>query len=210
MQSLMRQINLLNCILLTGILMFGYFVLQPIFTKEVKVPLSPTKPKLADQQKEVAEQAINPPLQGYAVVAETNLFHPDRIIPTKKVEIVIPRPEFVLYGTLIADKVSIAYMSDKKAVHTTLGRGQRQTSLKIGETMSGYTLREVLHDRVVMVRGDNRIEVKVTSTESRQNKGAPGGPTTPVTSQIVPSMTPSASPAQTPGTGGNAIRTRTH
>lgn len=228
MQSLMRQINVLNCILLTGILVFGYFVLQPILTKEVKVPLSPAKPKVAEQQKEAAEQAINPPLQEYAVVAEKNLFHPDRIIPTTKVEIVIPRPEFMLYGTLITDNVSIAYMSDKKAVRTTLGRGQRQTSLKIGETMSGYTLREVLHDRVVMVLGDNRIEVKVLSPESK-NRGAAGGPTTPVTSvpmspakpapvmspsavtpQMVPPMTPSASPAQTPGTGGNAIRTRMH
>jgi len=225
----MRHINLLNCILLTGILAFGYFVLQPIFTKEVKVPLSPTKQKVADQQKEVAEQAINPPLQGYAVVAETNLFHPDRIIPTKKVEIVIPRPEFVLYGTLIADKVSIAYMSDKKAVHTTLGRGQRQTSLKIGETVSGYTLREVLHDRVVMVNGENRIEVKVISPGSKKDRGATGSatapgavgpmlPTTPApmmspsagAPQMAPSMTPSAAPAPIPGTGGTAIRTRMH
>ena len=229
MQSFMKQINLLNCILLTGILAFGYFVLLPILTKEVRVPISPATPKVAEPQKEAAEQVINPPLQEYAMVAEKNLFHPDRIIPSKKEEIVIPKPEFVLYGTLITDNVSIAYMSDKKAVRATPGRGQRQTSLKLGETVSGYTLREVLHDRVVMVNGDDRIEVKVISPGSKKDRGATGGATAPVPAgpmspttpapmmppstgapQMAPSMTPSAAPAPIPGTGGNAIRTRRH
>ncbi len=194
----MKQINLLNCILLAGILAFGFFILLPILTKEVRVPISRATPKVAEQQKEAAEQAINPPLQEYAMVAEKNLFHPDRIIPSKKEEIVIPKPEFILYGTLITDNVSIAYMSDKKAARTTPGRGQRQTSLKIGETMSGYTLREVLHDRVVMVNGDNRIEVKVISPGSKKDRGATGGATAPV------------APAPIPGTSGTAIRTRMH
>jgi hypothetical protein len=212
MQSFMKQINLLNCILLAGILAFGYFVLLPIFAKQVRVPLSPPSSKVAEQQKEAAEQAINPPLQEYAVVAEKNLFHPDRVIPSKKEEIVIAKPEFVLHGTLITDNVSIAYMSDKKAVRSTPGRGQRQTGLKIGETMSGYTLKEILHDRVVMVQGDNRIEVQVISPESKKNRGAtpplasvPMSSTTPQP-MMSPSMMPSAPPAPIPGAGENAMR----
>jgi len=210
----MKQINLLNCILLTGILAFGYFVLLPIIAKEVRVPLSPASSKVAEQQKEAAEQAINPPLQEYAVVTEKNLFHPDRIIPSKKEEIVMPKPEFVLYGTLITDNVSIAYMSDKKAVRSTPGRGQRQTGLKIGETMSGYTLKEVLHDRIVMVQGDNSIEVRVISPESRKDRGAtPPAASVPMSSttpqpMMSPPMMPSAAPAPLPGTGENAIRSR--
>ena len=202
MQSLLKQINLLNCILLTGILAFGYFVLWPIVTREVKVPLSPATLKTAEQKKgEAAEQTVNPPLQEYAVVAEKNLFHPDRIIPAKKEELAVPRPEFVLYGTLITDHVSIAYISDSKMQRTTPGRGQRQTGLKIGETMSGYTLKEVLHDHVVMARSDDRIEVKVIGHDNKKKRGAPET-AAPATIQAQMPMTPAPSvgtPVGAPG-----------
>ena len=38
MSLLLRQITVLNCILLVCILAFAYFILVPIFTVEVKVP----------------------------------------------------------------------------------------------------------------------------------------------------------------------------
>jgi hypothetical protein len=197
MQSLMKQINLLNCILLIGILAFGIFVLRPLITKEVKVPLSAATSKTTEQKKETVDQAINPPLQEYAVVAEKNLFHPDRIIPAKKEDIAIPRPEFALYGTLITDTVRIAYISDTKVPRTTPGRGQRQTGLKIGETMSGYTLREVFHDRVVMVHGDDRIEIKIIGHDSKKKRGAAESAT-----PAPPAPTPAvAMPMQPPVTG---------
>jgi hypothetical protein len=182
----MKQITLLNCILLAGILAFGIFVLLPIFTKRVKVPLSPATAKMAEHKKEAPDQAINPPPQEYAVVAEKNLFHPDRIIPAKKEDIAIPRPEFVLYGTLISDTISIAYLSDSKIPRSTPGRGQRQTGLKIGETMSGYTLKEVHHDRAVMVHGEDRIEIKVVGPDSKKKRGG--------TATAAPSPAPSPAP----------------
>ena len=195
----MKQITLLNCILLTGILAFGFFVLLPIYTRQVKVPLSAAASKTAEQKKENLEQAVNPSLQEYAVVAEKNLFHPDRIIPAKKEDIAIPRPEFVLYGTLITDTISIAYLSDSKVPRSTAGRGQRQTGLKIGETMSGYTLKEVLHDRAVMVHGDDRIEIMVLGRDSKKKRGGAetAVPTPPAPVQAV------AVPMQPPVAGGS-------
>jgi len=38
MISILRQITVLNCILLVCILAFAYFILAPIFTVDVKVP----------------------------------------------------------------------------------------------------------------------------------------------------------------------------
>ena len=172
-QSIFRQLNLLNFIIFSSIIAFSYFFLLPIFTIEVKLPAASGVPLEAVGQKQegLAEQPVNLPLQEYAVIAEKNLFHPDRIIPPeKKAEIAVPRPEFVLYGTLIADNVSIAYMSDKKAVRTTPGRGKRQVGLKLGEILSGYTLKEVLSDRVVMVRGDDRIEIRVIAPENKKDR----------------------------------------
>ena len=156
---------------------------------------------VGQKQEGLAEQPVIPPLQEYAVIAEKNLFHPDRIIPPeKKAEIAVPRPEFVLYGTLIADNVSIAYMSDKKAVRTTPGRGKRQVGLKLGETLSGYTLKEVFSDRVVMVRGDDRIEIRVISPENKKDRIVE---TTSPTQQTIPTMMPTN--PMMPGTQPSAI-----
>ena len=180
----MQQITVLNCMLLVSILAFAYFLLIPLFTVEVRVPSPSSATVKADEPKkeQVAEPNLNPnPLQDYAVIAEKNLFHPDRIIPAeKKNEVIIPRPEFVLYGTLIADNVRIAYLSDKKAPRTTPGRGKRQVGLKIGETLSGYTLKEVLPDRVVLRRGDDTIELKVISPENRKDRDLAEGVASPI------------------------------
>jgi type II secretory pathway component PulC len=167
-------------------------VLIPAYTKKVKVSLNAVISKATEPLKENLDQSTVPPLQEYTVVAEKNLFHPDRVIPAKKDDIAIPRPEFVLYGTLITSNVSIAYISDMKVPRSTPGRGQRQTGLKIGETMSGYTLKEVHHDRVVMVHGDDRIEIKVVGQESKKKRGGTATATpapTPATHAPVPVVT---------------------
>jgi hypothetical protein len=174
MISILRQITVLNCILLVCILAFAYFILAPIFTVDVKVPSasSAAVEAVGPEKEQAAEPVVNPPMQDYAVIPEKNLFHPDRIIPVEKKEVTIPRPEFVLYGTLIVDDVRIAYLSDKKAPRTTPGRGERQVGLKVGETLSGYTLKEVLPDAAVLARGEDRIEIKIISPENKKNRGA--------------------------------------
>ncbi len=200
MRALLKQINILNCILIVGIIVFCYFVLVPILTIEVRVPAPSNVPlKTAGQtQAAVAEQGAPPPLQEYAVIAEKNLFHPDRIIPVVKKEETIPRPEFVLNGTLIVDNVRIAYISDKKAPRTTPGRGKRQVGLKPGETLSGYTLKDVLPDGAVMVRGDDRIELKVISPESKKERGESGAPAIPGAKTVQPARPTPVGPQATP------------
>ena len=172
MSLLLRQLTVLNCILLACILVFAYFILVPMFTGEVRVPSSSIAAvKGADPEKEqAAVPVVNPPMQDYAVIPEKNLFHPDRIIPVEKKEVTIPRPEFVLYGTLIVDNVRIAYLNDKKTLRTTPGRGKRQVALKVGETLSGYTLKEVLPDGAVLARGDERMVLKIISPENKTER----------------------------------------
>ncbi len=204
LQSFFKQVNLLNCLLIVCIVFFAVFVLLPIFSVEVKVPLS-VQPKVAEQKRAEAAETVHPPAQEYALIAEHNIFHPDRIIPAeKKAELVVPRPDFILYGTLIADNVSIAYINDKKTVRTTPGRGKRQIALKTGEALSGYTLKQVLPDRVVMIHGDDRIEVKMIDPSSKKERLAE---TTSPTQQTIPmipttraSAIPPGIPTKQPGT----------
>ncbi|HTZ18066.1 MAG TPA: hypothetical protein VMB78_06460 [Dissulfurispiraceae bacterium] len=200
-RSLLKQITPLNCILFAGILAIVYFVLLPAFIKEVKVVVKAPAQKAAEQKKNETAEPPAPPMQDYAVVAEKNLFHPERIIPVVKVEAVVPRPDLILYGTLITDNVSIAYLSDVKALRTTPGRGQRQTGLKLGETISGYILKEVQPDRVVMVRGDDRFEVLVTAGKKKRGGPETATPAAPHPAAPHPPTPPGAvAPAPAPNT----------
>ena len=71
----------------------------------------------------------------------------------------LPKPDFVLYGTMISGDTNLAFMEDTKAPQGTPGRGKRQRVLKVGQILSGFTLKELSDDRVIMARGEERLTV---------------------------------------------------
>ena len=161
-RHLLSHINLIN-ILMTGVLIFMVnFMLLPFFSNSIRYSL----PAAVKHEKTgpLAEKKLDPsktpsPLE-YTVIAEQNLFHPERKIPVDIEEAQpLPKPEFVLYGTLISEDTNAAYMEDKKSPLSSPGRGKRQTTLKLGESMSGFTLKELSDDRVIMARGEERLTV---------------------------------------------------
>lgn len=155
-----KSINVLNILLFALGAMFISYIILPTFAERIRYQL-PSLKKTGEAGQEITKPDIKtPPFIEYAIVSERYIFHPERKIPAQKVE--LPKPEFVLYGTLITDNLKLAYMEDKKAPSNTPGRGQRQTALKLGAVMSGFTLKEIHHDRVVMVRGEESISVRVT------------------------------------------------
>jgi hypothetical protein len=134
--------------------------------------VTPNPKSLAETQETKTEPAQANPISEYSLVAEQNLFHPERKIPPEKKDEQLPKPEFALYGTLITGETKIAYLEDLKAPHTTAGRGKRQKSLKLGQTLSGYTLKEVHHDRILMAKAEDVIEVKIDAKRSRTKETA--------------------------------------
>lgn len=177
MRVLLRHINLLNILLLAAALFFAYYLLAPLFLASTAFKPLPLK-KISSEEKDVPaaeEQRQAPSAMEYTVIAEQNVFHPERKIPVeKKDEKPLPQPEFSLYGTLVTDAVSLAYMEDRKAPRSTPGRGKRQTALKIGDSLSGYMVHEITHEKVVMVRGEDRIEVKVVSPANKKDRTETG------------------------------------
>jgi hypothetical protein len=193
--GLLRNINVLNIILFVVALVLANYVVFPLLNMEVKyVPAIPRK--LSDQKEEKPAQSQTSNPTDYTIIADQNLFHPERKIPPeKKEEAALPKPEFVLYGTLITDNMSFAYLEDKKSPRSTPGRGKRQTALKRGDTLSGYTLKEIDQDKVVMVRGEDTLVVKVIDSSIKKDREAV---TTPVTS--TPPTTPGTQVRPVPGT----------
>lgn len=169
-KTVVMNINILNIILLTAVVLFALYILFPLFHIKVTYSLPHVKkPEVAKKESIVPTPASS--IAEYTIIADQNLFHPERNIPTYMAEEgPLIKPEFVLYGTLITDSVRIAYLEDLKSPHTTVGRGKRQVTLHLGNTLSGYTISEVYHDKVVMVKGDDRIEVKVLDSRNKKKE----------------------------------------
>jgi hypothetical protein len=176
------------------------FTVLPLFETDTRYPLPVVTAKNPDKENPESSKmpALSP--QDYVDIADQNLFHPDRKIPPeKKEQPPLPMPDFVLYGTLITPELSLAYLEDKKAPVSTPGRGARQTALKKGESLSGFVLKEVLADRVVMARGEDTLAVQLTDPKSPKTREvaapAKAQPATPG----APSARPGAPAAPTPG-----------
>ncbi len=193
LRSFLRVINPLNIILIVLALLIANYVVFPQLN--IKVNVLPTSKKIVTPEEKEPTQSQVPSPTDYMIVAEQNLFHPDRKIPPeKKEEQAMPKPMFVLYGTLMSDNINYAYLEDLKAPRSTPGRGRRQTALKKGDTMSGYTLDDIEQDKVVMAKGDDRIVLYVI--DKHKPARATSSPVTQAISrQPATATTKSASPA---------------
>lgn len=159
LRHLLRNLNIINLLLIAILVMLARYTLYPPPEPKVKI-------NLAEQQKSTVKgdvetkEGVSSSHADYMVIAEENPFHPERKIPVeKKAEKPLPKPDFVLYGTLITDDLRLAYMEDKKAPVSTPGRGNRQTPLRVGQSLSGFTLKEIEAEKVVMVRGEETMTV---------------------------------------------------
>jgi hypothetical protein len=161
MKSIIRNINIGNIILAAVVAFFIFSDVSPLFTVQANAVLPSAKKQEQETVGEAQEIQIPSPAE-FMSVAEQNLFHPERKIPVeKKAEQPLPKPEFVLYGTMITNGLSLAYVEDLKAPRSSPGRGQRQTSLKKGDRMSGFTLKEIHTDKVVLMRGEEKLVVSI-------------------------------------------------
>lgn len=163
--GIIRNINVLNILLLAGVAVFAANIVPALIDGKVQYA-APVPKKVVENEEQKAAQTQTPSISEYTLIAEQNLFHPERRIPPPKVEEKpLPKPEFVLYGTLITGDVNMAFIEDIKAPQSAQNKGKRQKrALRLGSSLSGYTLNEVHNDRVVMARGEDKIEVKVAGS----------------------------------------------
>jgi len=206
-KRIVGNINLLNVLLTSVTVFFALHILFPTLDFEVKYKL-PAAKLIKEDTGEKPAQSHPPSITEYMVIAEENLFHPERKIPPeKKEEVPLPKPEFVLYGTLITDDMSLAYLEDLKAPRNSPGRGKRQVAMKKGDSMSGFTLKEIETDKIVMLRGEEKMVVPI-SDPAHPKERKETGVSTSSSQQPQPRVTaPPAKKDQVssrPGTGGTA------
>lgn len=211
-----KNLNLINILLLAGIVVLAATVLYPMTYARVKFALPRAKVKAPV---EAAKEAPGQPAQqaapgpsplDYAVIGEQNLFHPDRVTPIDgKAE--VPKPELILYGTLITDIGRTAFIEDKRSPKTSPGRGKRQTTVRLGEIIGGYRVTEIEPDRIVLIHADEKVTFYLSSDKVREGDASspvPAGKTPPLP---VPAKRPTvpgqpAASMPLPGPGGNTIQ----
>ncbi|MGA3083495.1 MAG: hypothetical protein ABSE95_01725 [Thermodesulfobacteriota bacterium] len=195
----LKNFNVLNCILIIVFLVFLFGFLLPRVDSDVVYVPALIKKKPVEKNPNESLKTQSPPPQEYRDIADQNIFHPERIIPPeKKPEALLPKPEFVLFGTLITPNLKVAYLEDKKAPVSTPGRGQRQTALMIGESLSGFKLKEIMTDKVVMTRGDETLQVFLQEPGSSKARGTTPGPKSPVPAPRPAVPLPDISPPNLP------------
>ena len=182
-KRLIRNINMLNVVFLTVALFFAFYIFFPALDITAGFTL-PSVKKYAAEKEETGMDIRIPSITEYAKITGENLFHPERKIPVEKKtdqqQQPIPMPEFVLYGTLITDDLRLAYIEDLKAPRNSPGRGKRQTALRKGDALSGFTLKEIEADQIVMVKGEEKIVV-IVNNPSRSKERKETGVTTAAT-----------------------------
>ena len=202
LKYIFRNINLLNIILISALVIMVNYFIQPVLNTSIKYTLSSrgkTVPAPVDTEQKPSEIHI-PSSTDYMIIAEENLFHPERKIPVeKKAEQPLPKPDCVLYGTLISDSISLAYIEDLKAPITTPGRGKRQIALRKGDTLSGFILKEIEMDKIIMVRGDEKMTIYVHDPQKPKTREASAPALVPASSKAPrkPAYTPPRNPSKT-------------
>ncbi len=170
---LFKNITLLNVLLMAVIAFMTNYSILPLLNINFKYALPSQKKAFMDKQATETEHHIPSP-SDYLIISEENLFHPERrISPEKKEEPPpLPKPDIVLYGTLITDTTSVAYLEDLKVPRTSPGRGKRQIALKKGDTLSGFTLKEIDVDKIVMMRGRRKDDSLCPRCPETKNKNS--------------------------------------
>jgi hypothetical protein len=189
-----KSLNVLNLLLIAAVASLAVYLLFPLLNSNVnyRPPAVPKQTSTSQEQAPSASQVSS--ASDYIVVAEQNVFHPERKIPPEnKDDKPLAKPEIFLYGTLLTDNMRIAYIEDRKSPQTTPGRGNRQTVVKQGDVVSGFTLKSVEPDRIVLVRGEEQMVVYLQDAKKTRSTVMP-------TQQ--PGMQPGGRPSSSPMPGG--------
>jgi len=186
-RRLIDNLNILNILLAAAAVALFILLAYPLLYTETGVIRPGAKPA-APAVAEKAVPASSIAYMDYAVVAEKNLFHPDRKVPVeKKDDKLLARPEIVLYGTMIAGDKKLAYIEDKKSPYSTPGRGKRQVTLNEGSMISGFKLSEVHEDHILLTRGEEKILVRLNDGKIRtQGQTQTGAMPAPSAGQKMP------------------------
>jgi hypothetical protein len=169
---MLRNYFLLNILLIisAGVLGFKLYksIPQPLDILSRSVP----KEAISEEsdKKKTKDIIVKRGGSDFQIIVKKDLFRPGRKESEVKVE-EVPTPDFYprLIGTLITEKGAVAYLEDPK---TNATKGFR-----INDSIEGFTVHEILRDRVILLKGDEKVWVKLGAFKTEEPKNrSPSGP----------------------------------
>jgi len=157
---MLRNYFLINLVLIL-VLSFLGFKLYQTYRATAGIPLSSEiKQKIEKDVTKRRAPVIDEAL--YNVITQKDLFRPSRSAPEQKAEKTAektgPKNPPKLFGTIILENEKTAILQNSESKATKI--------YKLNELISGYTIAEILEDKVVLVKDGENFEVKL-----REDKG---------------------------------------
>jgi len=208
------------CAILSIIVLGLGFENYEIWSQSAGMVIKREVPKKPDGKPETFPPALAPkeapPREGYKVVAEKNIFNPERKeFPVAAGDDVSKRsnvrPQVTLYGVVVAGDYESATVVNPGR---PLQKGEREArTVKVGEKIGDYIVAKILEDRIVMENAGDTFEVLLydPSAPKRRMDVKPAVPPVAVTSSTrgsASSPTPGAVPGPTPSMPGPSATPR--
>ncbi len=188
----MKKWIAINLLLLAAAALLGVQLRKSVFEFKAENNLAKIQPAPDLKQRMLQEKTSPTPLPvktynpaEFSVIPDKNLFSPTRT-KEDKVEIAAP-PEApplaqkpILLGTAISDTERKASIIDPTAAADP--RGRRELTRRVGDVYQGYTITEIVPDRIVLESGARKEVIPLREGSKR----AQGGKTPILSTRVVP------------------------
>ena len=165
-----RRYFLVNLALLV-IAIFLAFILYKVLSKPLDVPLQSSqktqRPKTGKSINTEPELHIN----DYETIVQKDLFRPSRSAATSEMSSIVPLEKPKLFGTIIMDSGKSAILEDPITKTTKL--------YNLNDSIAGFVVSDIREDKVILLRGTEKIEVMLREVKGASMMRPPAGPQMP-------------------------------
>lgn len=157
------NISLAVCVVFFGIMSFDVWSKGDETIREIPAGKDPGKPLPG---KRIVERTM-PPDSNYGIVADKNLFSPNRseVIPEKAKPGAEPGPLKIsekmifLYGVVLMGDQKKALISNPEAGSQAGKKPAKDKWVKVGDTLGNFSVAEIAKDRITLANGANKHEI---------------------------------------------------
>jgi len=149
-----RSYFFINLFLLIIIALLGYGFLK-VLANPLNIPFEAAQQIQADKIDTTARRLVNLNQSDYLTIVEKDLFRPSRTDTKTDTGTLTSRPSELLklFGTIIMNNESIAILEDPST--------KKSKPYHINDSLSGFVITDIQKDKIVVLRGDEKIEIKL-------------------------------------------------
>ncbi len=190
---MIRNYFLINLLLITVISFLG-IELYKVMDYSVEIPSLVDMEKVHKKKKVEEERRTKKKINinSFNVISQKDLFRQSRtalLLKNEKVEKSLPKNAPKLFGTIILNEFKTAILEDPDT-RTTKNYG-------INDSIAGYTVSEILENKVILLFNDEKVEVKLRDSKGIKTKQR-RSPRTRTTTRNVKRSKPKRVPRKTP------------